>query len=991
MATQFSAGTLTYLLTDVERSSELWERDTASMREALARHDALIETGVAQGGGSVVRPRGEGDSRFAVFPRATDAVSAACAIQRALLAEPWRTPAPLRVRMALHTGEAELREGDYYGTAVNRCARLRALAHGAQILLSSTTAKLVEEGLAAGLSLRDLGLHHLKDLQLPERVFQVVHPELPDDFPPLRSLESLPNNLPVQLSSFVGREREMEEVKRHLAAARLLTLSGAGGAGKTRLALQVAADILDEYPDGAWFVELASIADEALVPQAVASSLGIRESAGSSVAAMLGGRLAGRSLLLLLDNCEHLIRACAAMADMLLRLCPKLRILATSREALAIAGEVVWLVPSLAVPVEEGSAGGPDRLAALTRFESVRLFVDRARAVLPTFALAERNAAAVAQICRRLDGIPLALELAAARVRAVSVEQIASRLDDMFRFLTGGSRTALPRQQTLQALIDWSHGLLTEEERILFRRLSVFVGGWTLEAAEAVCAGDGLQPAGILDLLSQLVNKSLVAVEEQDGESRYRFLETIRQYARGKLFESGETERLAHRHLEFYLAFAEHAEAGLPTRDQQVWLNRLHGEHDNLRAAVEWSKPGARGAAAPGAGAPAASAASAASAVSAQLRLVGALWRFWYLRGYLSEGRRNLDEAIEASAGASSALRARALAGAGLIAHAQGDYAHAPALAEESLAEARRAGDEREVMLALDVMSLLAEYREDYQRAVRLLEEALALGRKTGDTAGTARALVRLGSVKLTEEADRPATLHLIEEGLALYRELGHKGGISSSTRALALAHAVAGHEDTAIALLEDSIAMCKELGDKGGTAFATLGLAFIAMNRGDTQEAKTRSQESFSLYTEVGNKWGIAGSLVFLAHLATLDSDFTNGAALARRSMGLYRELGEAVGAQHCFFVFAVIARKTGNEERAVRLIAAADDLRGRHIPPVWSLRPFTFPFEEETALLRGALGEERYGRAWREGKAMAVEEATAYALEERAIGNHA
>jgi len=417
-----------------------------------------------------VRPRGEGNSRFCVFARATDAVVAAAAIQQALHAEPWPTATPLRVRMALHTGEADLRDGDYYGSAVNRCARLRAIAHGGQALLSMATEELVRDGLPAGVTLHDLGEHRLSDLARPERVFQLLAPGLPDDFPPLRSLDALPHNLPVQLTSFVGRERELAAVRAALAAHRLVTLTGAGGCGKTRLGLQVAADALAAFADGAWFVDLAALADAALLPQAVLAALGLPEAPGRPPLAALADVLRRRALLLVLDNCEHLVEACARLADALLRACPRLRILATSREVLGVPGEATHRVPSLGVPdpgltlaVAYGGSrdsGGP-ALERLRRCEAVQCFVERALLVRPGFTLTAGNAPALAQVCRRLDGIPLALELAAARVRVLSVEQLAARLDDRFRLLTGGSRTALRRQQTLAAAIDWSYDLLS--------------------------------------------------------------------------------------------------------------------------------------------------------------------------------------------------------------------------------------------------------------------------------------------------------------------------------------------------------------------------------------------------------------------------------------------------------------------------------------------------------------------------------------------------
>ncbi len=474
--------TLTFLFTDIEGSTRLWDSQPGAMAPALARHDALLRQSIEAQGGRVFKT--VGDAFCAAFEAASGATKAALEAQLALGREDWGTLGGLRVRMALHTGEAELREGDYFGPPLNRVARLLATAHGGQTVMSQTTYDLVRDQPPAGANLQDLGEHRLKDLERPERVYGLLHPDLLGDFPPLRSLSGLPNNLPQQVTSFVGRERETPEVERLLRASRLLTLTGAGGTGKTRLSLQVAANILEEHPDGAWFVEFAPVSDPDLVPQTVAAALGVREEPGKPITDTLHGYLKDKRLLLVFDNCEHLLDAVARLANAVLRGCPDVRILATSREAMGIGGEQAYRVPSLASPDPKGSYT-PESLG---QFDAVRLFIDRALLAQSSFAVTNENAPAVAQLCHRLDGIPLAIELAAARVRAMPVEKIAERLDDRFRLLTGGSRTALPRQQTLRAMIDWSYDLLSEKEKTLLRRLSVFAGGWTLEAAEAVCA-----------------------------------------------------------------------------------------------------------------------------------------------------------------------------------------------------------------------------------------------------------------------------------------------------------------------------------------------------------------------------------------------------------------------------------------------------------------------------------------------------------------------
>ncbi|HZT40750.1 MAG TPA: adenylate/guanylate cyclase domain-containing protein, partial [Chthonomonadaceae bacterium] len=574
------SGTVTFLFTDIEGSTKLWEQHPEAMRSALARHDALLREAIEKHNGVVFKT--VGDAFCAAFATAGEALAAALAAQQALQNEDWAETGALRVRMALHTGTAEEREGDYFGPPLNRVARLLAIGHGGQVLLSEVTQGLTSDALPSAASLQNLGEHRLRDLSRPETVFQLLHPDLPAKYPPLKSLDSpdLPNNLPLHITSFIGREQEMAEVKNLLAGTRLLTLVGLGGAGKTRLALAIGAEVLEEYPDGVWLVELAPLSEPGLVPPAVASTLNLQEEPGRALLQTLTTALKCRRMLLVLDNCEHLLSACATFADTLLRACPQVKILATSREVLGIAGETVYRVPPLALP-------DPDRLPSielLMQFEAVRLFLDRATAVSTAFSITSENASAVARLCCQLDGLPLAIELAAARVRAMPVEQVASRLDDRFRLLTGGSRTALPRQQTLRALIDWSYDLLDESEKCLLRRLSVFTGGWTLEAAEAVCGADG---EDVLDLLTSLVDKSLVVYEEQGDQGRYRMLETVRQYGRERLADTDpEAASVGQLHAEYYLSLAEQAAAQLLGPEQQRWLARLEREQDNLRAVL---------------------------------------------------------------------------------------------------------------------------------------------------------------------------------------------------------------------------------------------------------------------------------------------------------------------------------------------------------------------------------------------------------------------
>jgi predicted ATPase/class 3 adenylate cyclase len=573
---------LTFLFTDFEGSTPLWDRYPEAMRNTAARHDSLLREAIESNRGAVVKTTGDGF--HAVFEHPGAALSACLSGLQALASGDWPpevgTP---RVRMGLHSGVSWARAGDYYGSEVNRAARLMDIAHGGQILVSEGTAALLRGHLPPDVSLLDLGDHRLKGLAAPERIFQVCHPDLQAEFPRLNSLDAFRHNLPVQLTSFVGRMDELNEVRRLLSQTRLLTLLGPGGTGKTRLMLQAAAEAIEEFKDGVWLVELAPLADPELISEHVASALEVQEQPGRPIRDSLADFLRRREMLLLLDNVEHLVRESAALAEHLLAHCPRLKILVTGREALFIAGEITLQIPSLGLP-ERGQALSPAQLAGS---EAVALFVERAQAARPDFRLTEENAPAMADLVRRLDGIPLALELAAARLRMLSVEQIAGRLNDRFRLLTGGRRTALPRQQTLQALIDWSWNLLEEDEKRLLGRLSVFASGWNLEAAEQVAGFDGLD---VFTAIEGLVNKSLVVVDHQSGgRTRYRMLESIHQYGQEKLLESGEGAGLRDRHAEYFTEFSERMSEKLAGSEMLAWLERTLEEAENARAAREWA------------------------------------------------------------------------------------------------------------------------------------------------------------------------------------------------------------------------------------------------------------------------------------------------------------------------------------------------------------------------------------------------------------------
>ncbi len=671
-------------------------------------------------------------------------------------------------------------------------------------------------------------------------------------------------NLPAPLSGFIGRERELREVARLLTETRLLTLVGAGGIGKTRLALEATRRLLARFTDGIWLVELAGLHDERLVPQTVAQALGVREQGGEPLIGTLRQALQHRQLLLVLDNCEHLITAAAKLADTLLRGCPDLRIVATSREALRLNGEVRLMVPPLALPAA-GRAGDP--LGA----EATRLFIARARAARPDFSVSDGQRVAVGEICMRLDGIPLAIELAAARVRVMSVESIAARLADRFRLLNGGERTALPRQQTLRALIDWSYDLLTEQERRLLRWLAVFSGGFTLVALEAVCASLAADRYALLELLEGLVEKSLLLLEAQGDASDYRMLETIRAYAAERLAEAGDAAKARAAHLDYYLALAEAAATKLRGAEQASWLKQLKLAHDNLRAALAW--------------------AIAQRDAELSLRLAGALWRFWLGHGHLAEGRRWLEQAL-ALDGGTAASRANALNGAGSLALYQGDPAAAHPLYEAALGLQRQLGDRAGIANGLANLGVVAMNQGEYATAHAYYQEGLALDRELGDEWGIARSLINLG-IAARLQGDYAAARPLYEESLALFRRLGDQRNLANALSDLGDVARLQGDDAAALARFEDALAIFRELGEKDGVAGVLTGLADIACHRRDYVTARQLLEQSIALRQELDDQQGIAYALEGFASLAVAQRQLNQATKLYAAATALREQLG--------------------------------------------------------------------------------------------------
>jgi predicted ATPase/class 3 adenylate cyclase len=809
--------TFTFVFTDIEGSSRLWEESPETMALALARHDTLLHDIFATHGGDVFKTMG--DSLLVAFEDSGAALFAAIQAQRALLAEEWETARPLRVRAALHRGPAEQRNTDYFGPTLNRTSRLLSAGHGGQTLLSRAAREDIS--LPEGISLHDLGERRLRDLARPERIYQLCAPGLPSEFPPLRSLEVLPNNLPPQLTTFVGRERELEQAKLLVQRSRLVTLTGPGGTGKTRLALEVAAAMLEGFDDGVWLVELATVSDAARVGGTIAAALGAHEDAERAIEDSLVDFLHAKELLLVLDNCEHLVAECAQLAARLLRGAPGLRILASSREPLAIPGETRLPVPSLSMPDFFNRKLDARSPAAVLQFEAVRLFVERATAVQPSFALTEENAGTIARICWRLDGIPLALELAAARVKMLTPQQILDRVDDQLRLLTNGGRNALPHQQTLTALIDWSYDLLNAKERMLLRRLSVFARGRTLRAIEAVCSGDGIEQWEILDLLQQLIDKSLVSTEHTDdaASARYFLLESVWDYGTAKLAESGETAAVCSRHLDYFLQLAERAEEKLLGSEQLEWIEKLAAEHGNLRMALDW-------------------AAQAPEGVVRGLRLAGALERYWEVRTHLTEGRDHYAALLaRPEAAPRTRERAKALAGAGRLAFCQDDDAAARTQLTEALALWRELGGESEAMLLQAVLGYVEWSEGDSAAARPHFEMVEAYARQHGEKRMLAMAVNGLGSL-LAEQGDHAGARALKEESIAMYQATGDRW--ISGLQILSLVRVLITQGDYAAAevRLADAAQYAEELGNEMSVPYVLEGYGKIAAARGELEHA---------------------------------------------------------------------------------------------------------------------------------------------------------
>jgi predicted ATPase/class 3 adenylate cyclase len=899
-------GTVTFLFTDIEGSTRLWQEKPQAMSVSHARHDAILREAIEANDGYVFQI--VGDSFSAAFHTALDGVRAVLSAQRNLQAEPWGETGDLRVRMGLHTGSAEIStdgSNQYqagYATIAST-QRVMSAAHGGQVLLSQTTHELLQNDLPENVNLRDLGEHRLKDLRSPLRLYQLLAPDLPQDFPALKSLDAFPNNLPFQLTSFIGREKEMADIQAMLNSARLVTLTGPGGTGKTRLSIEVGTKELATFANGVWLIELAPLSDESQIIPALAQVFGLQELPFNPLASLVMDYLRDKKLLLLLDNCEHLIEACAHLADDLLHQCAGLKILASSREALGIAGEVAYRTPSLAAA------------------ESTRLFVERASAANPNFRLTEGNASSVAQICSRLDGIPLAIELAAARARLLSPEQIAARLDDRFRLLVGGSRTALPRQQTLRALIDWSYDLLAEEEQGLLRTASVFVGGWTLDALEAVA-----DDPNTVEHLEQLVNKSLVVTEERENEMRYFMLETIRQYAREKLFDAKHSSAARDRHFVYFDHLSEKMWDAFRSADMLAWANRAMDEAENFRAALDWGLE---------------------NHVEDNLHLAANLCIVSGMMGSQVEGLAAVKSALERFRtlppvdGEANTYRqkltAKALYAQGLIGMAIGGVPFAMQSLREAISIARQTGDKRMLGYSLEMLYTASTFRNR-------LDEAEAA-----------------------------------KEGFAILSEINDDWGVAMATLNMARIALARGDFNESQKLF----GRLKERMQNASVSFQA-GMALLAMGyderfQGHPEIAKQHFEEGLRIFSQVRHKAFKNVMTSELGHIARTTGDIAQAKRIYRETLPRFQDLGNRPAIAHQLECFAFIAI-VEEPQRAAKLFGAAEALRERIDAPMTD--PERIEYDQSVARLRSMLHGAEVNALWAEGRALTMEQAIEYAL---------
>ncbi len=886
------SGEITFLFTDIEGSTKLSQLFPDTLQESLKRHNELLQKAIDSNNGYTFEITG--DAFSCVFEKADDAVKAALDAQLSLAGEKWEN-AEIKIRIGIHTGKAEWNGERYMGyMTLARTERVMSCGYGEQIIISGSAYDLCKLNFIESkrsVLFRDLGERRLKDVIQPIRLYQVISPGLREEFPSLKTLDARPNNFPVQLTSFIGREKELEEIKSGLMNSRLLTLIGTGGSGKTRLAMQAGADLIDEYSNGVIIVELAAVSDRSLVAQTMLNSIGSKEIPGKNIEESLTEYLKDKELLIILDNCEHLISECAKLSELILSKCPEIKILSTSRESLNCSGEKILRTPSLTLP-DINKKNNPEQLM---QFEAIRLFTERALSVNPDFRVNNENTFYLVQICCRLDGIPLAIELAAVRRKLLTLNKIYERLNNRFKLLTGGNRTSLQRQQTLKAMIDWSYDLLSENEKTLWGRLSVFSGGWTLEAAEEICSDDKIQKHDILDLLSSLTEKSVIIYDSE--KDRYRILETIKQYGEEKLMEINERERFFLNHLKYYKDFAIDSGPKVELSEAEKWLEILENEHSNFQTAIQYS------------------AKSGNSETGGHIAF--ALGRFWLIRGHYATGKLLIENILDNADGISLKLKSWLICSQGNLTILQGEFEEARSFLNKSLSLSRENDDK--VVMAFSQIGLgsISFFQGDNQKAYEYYSESLINNRSADDRRGIAMSLNNLGMVSVIRNEIEKAKAYF-EESLSIYREIGYKTQTANPLHNLGLIADNQGDYETAEKYYGESLLINKEKGDRRGMANTILNLGLVAYNRNNLENAKNLFEQCGELYEQLGDKLGKAFYKYGLGIVYDSYGNFEEGMKYLEESLAIRTEIGDITGMVNSLNRLGLLSLKSDKRDQS-------------------------------------------------------------------------
>lgn len=946
-------GTVTFLFTDIEGSTKLAQKFHDKLQEALKKHHAILKESIESNNGFIFKT--VGDSFCCAFQNPADAINAAVDSQKNLKAEKWNDT-DITVRMGIHSGNAEWSGSDYMGyITLARTSRVMSVAYGGQILISNDAYKLTDTEHLNGISFRDLGERRLKDLVQPMNLYQILSPELLSDFPPLKTLDARPNNLPVQLTNFIGREKELLDIKKLLTSIRLLTILGSGGTGKTRLALQAAADLIDEFANGVYISEMAAITDPFYITQVLSDSLQVKEKPGFSQEESLIDFLKEKKILIIIDNCEHLINECAKLTGRLLQSCPGLKIIATSREALNCIGEQIFRLPSMTVP-ENLTESNPEQI---TQYESVRLFIERALSVNINFRVNEDNAQALAGICSRLDGIPLAIELAAARIRVMSVEKIFERLDDRFTLLTGGNRTSLPRQQTLRALIDWSYELLTEKEKILWQRLSVFNDGWTMNSAEEICSDEILSKNDIPDLLIHLADKSIIIYE--DLKDRFRMLETIKQYGSVKLNENNDETGIHLKLINYFKSISAFEKFRSADKSITEWMNIMDAEHNNILSAIEWLMKNRM--------------------YEMCSDIVTELGNFWNTRGHVLTGYKIVKDLLEHRAEINKSNTAILYSESGNFLRAQGIFEKAKESYEKCLELSLDLDFKSQIAIALLGLGNAEAQTGNFKKAESFFKKSLAVSRECDYTSGITFSLNNLGNISLVL-GDLNQAEKYNKESLEINRKSGNKRDIAFTLDTMSNILIELGNYELSLKCLEECLEITREIGDKSGIAFALNNMSGIFHRKGNNEQAKSYLEESLRIRLEIEDKNGIAYSYFNLGNIFFEEKKFEQAREYFRNSLKLRIELGDMLGIAYSLLSVNSILEKENKSLNSAKILGIFKNIidsigldEGNH----------EFNFHQNLSKkIQEKLNIKEYSEYFNEGYRMKNDEALKYAVEQ-------